>query len=154
MKWFDLDDEAVHAPAQAIAAIESDPTRSGEFVLNRDLRVGRRFVLLCVARLLRRTNSGFGRAAPVICSDLRPMIAATRSLNSSTVSTRRCSFSGTAPRCMETLAKSRALQIVGQLPGDRRKLHDLVRQFGLGHPVPASKRKSCSRGRIFGSVLI
>ena len=38
---------------------------------------------------LRQTNSGSGRGAPVICSGLPPMIAAMRSLNSSTVSTRR-----------------------------------------------------------------
>ena len=39
-------------------------------------------------RFLCRTNSGFGRGGPGICPGLRCMIAAMRSLNSSTVSTR------------------------------------------------------------------
>jgi len=55
-----------------------------------------------MTRLL-RTNSGFGRGAPAICSRLSPMIAAMRSLKSSVDSTGRCCF--IAPRsCFNQLA--------------------------------------------------
>jgi len=48
----------------------------------------RRFAFRWLARLFRRTNRGAVVVHRVICSGLPPMIAAMRSLNSSTVSTR------------------------------------------------------------------
>src|SRR5215468_10582394 len=62
----------------------------------------RRCAFRWVGRFLGRTKSGFVRRGGGISSDLPPMIAAMRSLKSSTVSTGRCSFTASSETICQT----------------------------------------------------
>jgi len=92
-----------------------------------------------MTRLL-RTNSGFGRGAPAICSRLSPMIAAMRSLKSSVDSTGRCCF--IAPRsCFNQLADAFEQNVLPFLHCDQ-----LGKEIAPIHPsstwaIPLAPRK-------------
>ena len=88
--------------------------------------------------MFRRTNSGGGRAAPVICSGLPRMIVAMRSLNSSTVSTRDCSFIGLLllsfvnAQLVAVWVKDDGSPAAGRVERIKRELHVMLRKMLYG----------------------
>ena len=93
-------------------------------------RPQRRCAFLDFARFLGRTNSGFGRGAPGMCSGFVRMIAAMRSLNSSTLSTRGCSFMWPCVMNLSGVAQNRCVFYtqngVGSAYGSRTHFQDFA----------------------------